>query len=1205
MDSSSPLLRLFWDLASLECELREAAVLSIRKMVNDIQIGFLEAIPADQRDLMESSPITDISEEQIESYYHPEVLYCAKRLIKGLSSDRKGARQGFATAMVEIIQIMNRVPANIWIKWVQNFTEYSNGMKGSEIRSFIYGRIFGYAAIMKSGLLKTNDESLVTAKSMVDEILAFASKKPYLREICYVIVFDLIMSCQYPKKMCSSLISSVESKEVSCCEELALMCRIQSAFPDEKFEMKYEGFLDAQNLLSSVNLPAIAEVLKESHAFCHPKLNSCWSIILDNVFKQVHETKSHKLLQDFWLDIVEKTLFESGSLERKYVGFRVFELTLPKMVDLGAPTAILFSPNFMRTLLKSLSESQSSLYKICRATVNFVIKNAEDNRRLALEFASALTGAKQFSHVALQKIQSALKNEQIIEDILTAGFGNQNSEDFEGIREYIGWISGSFKDQSGAQTLIKGSGHEIMDIDDVESENKSNPAENYRRWCIDQLASLLRNKKVPRSKNWMIPIVKFFSFYANFKPLDQTSEWYCNPAISEKIIDLMRKRFWSILADICAGSETPNDVLTTLRTVNDFLVQIEKDCVIHTRKSGKKLKLKNYPEFTRHDNLHSEARVELKRKEKLVDELLVKLENFSLSENQRGAIGSLMLLLIIQAKFSFDQSEIDEIDENLQELIICVQQLANEDKKSTMNPLSVITDIFVSFLAKNPEDSQSEYSIAQTVGPHSIRLTRLLTNNAFKFFCREMPLESADILMRVIDPRLEFKSDSKEEQYSKEMENDDVESSSEDLSSIDDDSNTDQSSVDYELIKKLEDINDENSSKEHEEENLNDEEMISMGFDAKLAEIFKNRKMEKKQKEETVKAALSFKFRVLDLLDIWIHEINKNSACNLPQLLSICSSLMSAALCWASPGQLLSHSKFLKRNAEDDGKSKLQDFISQINVEILQIPSSHRQKLLNKLTNLLKKISKTQVLFSSENNDSEFSSEIFQTLTDLVYYLSGKNSAYIEGFKPKNDLPVPNAPKELQSVNSSLIFWLVKLMIQHEKSCGRDEDMKNIVQNLTDLYGKTFLEMFLTKNSSRGRLPISVFVEFIQRNPFSNSPEYSKSGVWKVIAKPVIDALISGENLNTFQTFKLWAILDKFISHLNHQDKNFWKNYIYPNFSEVVRVVKKRVAGSFNDSQQKAMTGRMKEINSTVSTASRKLKKAFNSSLFFPEDITA
>lgn len=86
-------LQLYWDLASFDPSVRQRAAHSLIKTLAEFQKTHEEAL--------EQIDVAD-TEEKLDALCASDVSYAVRRLIRGLSSSRQGARQGFSLALTEV-----------------------------------------------------------------------------------------------------------------------------------------------------------------------------------------------------------------------------------------------------------------------------------------------------------------------------------------------------------------------------------------------------------------------------------------------------------------------------------------------------------------------------------------------------------------------------------------------------------------------------------------------------------------------------------------------------------------------------------------------------------------------------------------------------------------------------------------------------------------------------------------------------------------------------------------------------------------------------------------------------------------------------------------------------------------------------------------------------------------------------------------------
>ena len=120
----------------------------------------------------------------------PEMKYCIKRLIRGLASDRDGARQGYATALAELIRAFPWLEAASILESIHDIIKIKGqSMNVTEQRNAYFGRIFGYMVLCSSARLFDSDEAVL---QVVIQILDLGKKKTYLQELCCEAMFSTI-----------------------------------------------------------------------------------------------------------------------------------------------------------------------------------------------------------------------------------------------------------------------------------------------------------------------------------------------------------------------------------------------------------------------------------------------------------------------------------------------------------------------------------------------------------------------------------------------------------------------------------------------------------------------------------------------------------------------------------------------------------------------------------------------------------------------------------------------------------------------------------------------------------------------------------------------------------------------------------------------------------------------------------------------------
>jgi len=145
-------LQKFHDLAEPNEDVRCAAALGVR-----------QALAANG----EGGSVKDGEEEDLQ--------YALRRLVRGVQSSRQCCRQGFSLALAEVLAAFPGELHSV-LQLVKQQTELQAGLKPSEQKERLLGRLFAYAAVLEAG-------SLHTAVDGVTQIKAKKSSKSALSEL--------------------------------------------------------------------------------------------------------------------------------------------------------------------------------------------------------------------------------------------------------------------------------------------------------------------------------------------------------------------------------------------------------------------------------------------------------------------------------------------------------------------------------------------------------------------------------------------------------------------------------------------------------------------------------------------------------------------------------------------------------------------------------------------------------------------------------------------------------------------------------------------------------------------------------------------------------------------------------------------------------------------------------------------------------------
>ncbi|KAL1914929.1 uncharacterized protein VTP21DRAFT_7845 [Calcarisporiella thermophila] len=867
----STTLSLFWDLASVNKEVREKAAQSLIRSLTTFQKAHLAELGARYNELLKET----LSEKKLDELCATDVSYAVKRLIRGLPSSRLGARQGFSLALTELLLQLDFMTAKLVLDMLYKYTAISGGMKGDEERDMLFGRIFGFMSIVEAGLLERPSTSLEDAKCLVEGLLECAESKSYLSETCYHVIASAIphfKKSSYGEEITQFMTERV-LKGVQTPDQLYVAMALKENYKDIDWNSCLQNWKHG-DILHPSNLNSLARVLKASPtenvpvaSTWKPQIHSAWhrviSVILEaNQPKNDEQKKKNKLevkeprvsLQDFWRAAVDDVLFDTNaSHERKYWGFQLFEYLLPRLPHDQMP--LLFTPNFMRCFINNLSSDDRFLNKAARHTMNIIHKVAEENKQVGFILVTQLLGKhgnQNFDRITKTKT---------VETIVA-------SMDVEGVMSYLKYLMNVFTQQ-------------VSDDSEESNESRQRKIELHRQWAIDQMFALVRNPRVPKDETWISTILEFVTVHAFFQisSAPATKQFTKpNPELTAATRHVCRERFYGLLGELSTMPPLSKQRAGPLsRMLNGTMNDGEFWAYAALRKieslSGMKglectVELSDDATETRQNAIF------------MLEKIRKRAQDEEVTDSKHRGFELLLVHVLLQV-----WTAEDEATGVLLELEKCYPKVfpektskktkAKTPKKKAKNakdeemeeepePIEVLVDILLSFLSKPSV------------------LLRNLAEQVFTVFCEQITKTALDLLVSVVEIKNKNEEDElfESENLSEMMELDEDEEQEESESESEDEEEDEE--VDEELRRKvaeaLEIEAEAASAKEkednEEEELLNDDQMLA--FDEKLAEIFKQKKLEKSQKRDAVQSMVHFKNKVLDLLDIFVKKQSAN-----------------------------------------------------------------------------------------------------------------------------------------------------------------------------------------------------------------------------------------------------------------------------------------------------------------------------------------
>ncbi|KAL9231928.1 hypothetical protein vseg_007086 [Gypsophila vaccaria] len=837
------------------------------------------------------------------------VRYAVRRLVRGVSSSRECARQGFALGLTILLTTNSKIRLDSVIKLVDDLLEVTSSMKGQEARDILLGRLFAYGAVGRSKRLKeawVSDNNTPLIKEFTSLLVTLASKKRYLQEPAVAVLWDLIE--MLPKEAVVNHIldapgvrewfnGATESGNPDALL-LALRIREKIASDSDIFGPLLPRPFSSSRFFSVEHLTSIAACLKES-TFCQPRVHGIWPLLVNillpdtvlqdaNASSSLTSTKKHKKSRkssssdedcEENLKIFNEVVLEGslliGSHDRKHLVFDVLLLMLPRLPASHVP--IVFSLKFVQCLMDVLSTKDSWLHKVAN---HFLTKltdwvGSDDIRRTFVIMALQKHSGGRFDVITRSKT---------VKDLM-AGFTTES-----GCMLFMQKLTSIFIDEDPISDESSDP-NSTMDEDSemvlaqgnmpVESSSKS---DILKGWVVESLPGLLKYLTLDLEAKLKVQkeVMKFLAVQGLFSAtlgtevtsfeLEEAFRWPKTPissALSRKCVDQLQ-----LLLSNSQKSEGSHAATNGLQTNNlgcYFMRFLGTFCTIPSVSLVQQLSDEDEKAFKALLDMESK----LSREERNC--------GLSTGANKVHALRYLLMQLVLQHLL-----RPGEFTEAASELIICCQKA-----------FPVNNDLEVS-REDEPEDGESPELMDVLVDtllsllPQSSAPLRSAVEQVFRHFCGDITDDGLTRMLRVIKkdlkPPRRIDSDDEDDDDDddlldiREAEESDEPGKTETRANNSRD--TVQSDTSDEEVSEAGSDEDDDSDSDDDDEDLDDEAMLRL--DSVFAKIIQERKSKAGGDSANAQLVL-FKLRVLSLIEIYLHE-NPDSA----RVLTVYSSLVQA-----------------------------------------------------------------------------------------------------------------------------------------------------------------------------------------------------------------------------------------------------------------------------------------------------------------------
>ncbi|CAA2961325.1 DNA polymerase V-like [Olea europaea subsp. europaea] len=888
----------FKDLSAADASVRETAAEALVSELMEVQKAY---DMLEDKQVVEDALKLEAEKDDGLNNCAPSLRYAVRRLIRGVSSSRECARQGFALGLTILVGTVSCIKVESLLKLIINLLEVSSSMKGQEARDCLLGRLFAYGALARSGRLTEEwmaDRNTPYVREFTSCLISLAAKKRYLQESAVLVIMEMV-----EKLPVEALLNHVleapgvqewfeGATEVGNPDALLLAIKIQEKIgADVKaFSKVLPSPYNQRKLFSADHLSAISNCLKES-TFCLPRVHSVWPVLVnillpDSVVQDVNfalgpsTAKKHKRgrkgssledieknLKCFFEVVIEGSLLTS-SHDRKNLAFDIMLLLLPKLP--ASCVHVVLSYKIVQCLTDVLATKDSWLYKVA---LHFIKELSDwvqhdDARRVAVILALQKNTNGKFDCITRSKTVKDLMSELklgcdlFIENLITM------------------FLEGHTSEEPSDQSQTADDNSEMGSIEDMDSVGNIGSPDFLRTWVVESLPSVLKQSKLDPDARFheQKKILNFLSVQGLFSSAIGTE------VTSFELQDKLRWPRSSISSALCTVCIEQLQLLLADAQKREHLQLLLPDAqeggTPHVGAFGPETNdlgsyfgrflsiLCNIPSVSLSRALSTDDDEAFKNLQKELLKLEVKQSQLSREDRNLNlcmdmskihAMRYLLIQLLLQILV-----RPGEFSEGASELIMCCKKafgpsdlLKSSGEDGTPELMDVLVDTMLSLL------------------PQSSAPMRSAIEQVFKYFCKDVTDDGLLRMLRVIKkdlkPARRQDTDSEDEVDA----DDDIlaieEAEESDVAETGETGESDEQTDDSEAVVGFgtENMEITDDSDDDSDEGMDDDAMFRM--DTYLARIFRERKNQ--AGGETAHSQLVlFKLRTLSLLEIYLHE---------------------------------------------------------------------------------------------------------------------------------------------------------------------------------------------------------------------------------------------------------------------------------------------------------------------------------------------
>ncbi|KZV29182.1 DNA polymerase V [Dorcoceras hygrometricum] len=538
----------FTNLAAADASIREAAAKLLATELNEIQNAYDRL---ENKDEVEDKSKLEAEKDDGLNNCAPSLRYAVRRLIRGVSSSRECARQGFALGLTILVGTVTCIKLESLLKLIINLLEVSTSMKGQEARDCLLGRLFAYGALARSG--KISEEWILNSntphiKEFTSCLIALASKKQYLQESAVAVISEMVGKVRPQVIIMSSLVLDTDRSSSMVALELPLEALSSHVLEAPGIQEWFDGATetgnpDALNLALKIqekvnvdgkfgkllpspysksaffaadHLSKISICLKES-SFCQPRVHSVWPVLINNLVPDAFDidsasglntAKKHKRsrrgssaeedvkrnLQCFCEVIIEGSLL-SSSHDRKKLALDVVLLLLSKIP--AYCVHVVLSYKVVQCLMDILMAKDSWLYKVAH---HFLKELLAFGMHDDIKRAEVILALQRHSNGKFDCVTKSKTVKDLMADFKTE-FGCvlfiQNL-----ITMFLD--EGSASDEPSDQSQTTDDNSEIGSVEDKDAVGTLGTSEFLKSWIVESLPSVPKHLKLDQNAKFRV-----------------------------------------------------------------------------------------------------------------------------------------------------------------------------------------------------------------------------------------------------------------------------------------------------------------------------------------------------------------------------------------------------------------------------------------------------------------------------------------------------------------------------------------------------------------------------------------------------------------------------------------------------------------------------------------------------------------------------